>query len=169
MTTEDWPSQRAKLGSIPPASEMIPVPGELSRQGAGHRLVPHTADCIIESWGPDRPTCFTEALYALVEEFAEVGDAPATEVLPLAASSAGSEEALVSLLEEVIYNLDVASVVPLRFHLAETDTGEVAGDMEVVPLDRVTIVGPAPKGVSYHELFVRLESGLWRSHVVIDV
>jgi protein archease len=40
---------------------------------SGHRLVPHTADCIIETWGPDRAACLTEALLGLLEGFAEVG------------------------------------------------------------------------------------------------
>jgi SHS2 domain-containing protein len=122
------------------------------RSTAGHRLVPHTADCIIEAWGSDRAPCLTEALCALVEEFAEVPDAAAPEVLPLGTGPGSSEEVLVTLFEDVIYALDVFSVVPVRFHLAETEGGGIAGDMEVVPADQVVIVGPVPKAVSYHEL-----------------
>jgi len=135
---------------------------------AGHRLVPHTADCIIEAWGPDRPSCLTEALEALVEEFADVTDAVCTKVLPLRAG-AGAEDALVSLLEDVIYTVDVFSVVPVRFHLGEAADGTIAGDMEVVPLEEVRVAGPAPKAVSYHGLTISGEGGVWRCRVLIDV
>jgi len=136
---------------------------------AGHRLVPHTADCIIEAWGPDRVSCLTEALCALLEGFAEVPDAAAPAVFPLAAEPGGAEDMLVSLFEEVIYALDVFSLVPVRFHLTETEDGGVAGDMEVVSVDQVVVVGPAPKAVSYHGLSMESHGGGWRCHVLVDV
>jgi SHS2 domain-containing protein len=138
-------------------------------RSAGHRLVPHTSDRLIEAWGPDRATCLTEALTALVEGFAEVGDAAATQVVPLAADPGLAADELVSLFEDVIYGLDVLSAVPVRFHLAETEDGGIAGDMEVVPVQETVAVGPAPKGVSYHELsMVDGERG-WRCRVLVDV
>jgi len=111
----------------------------------------------------------TEALYALVDEFAEVPDAATSRVLPLATESRGAEDALVSLLEDVIYALDVFSVVPIRFHLAETESGGIAGDMEVVSIDQAELVGPVPKAVSYHGLSMVSHDGGWRCRVLVDV
>jgi SHS2 domain-containing protein len=140
------------------------------RTGAsGHRQLPHTADCLLEAWGPDRAACLTQALLALVETFAEVHDVVTTEILPLAASASGAEDALVSLLEEVIYVVDALGVVPVRFHLAEAEDGGLAGDMEVVPASQVDLVGPVPKAVSYHALEVAPFDGGWRCHVLVDV
>lgn len=136
---------------------------------AGHRLAPHMADCIIEAWGPDRASCLTEALYALVEEFAEVPDPSSTRVLALGTGPSGAEDALVSLLEDVIYALEVFSVVPVRFHLAESEEGGVAGDMEVVPIGQAVLVGPVPKAVSYHDLSMAGDDAGWRCHVLVDV
>jgi SHS2 domain-containing protein len=135
----------------------------------GHRTIPHTADCIIEAWGPDQASCLTEALVALVETFAVVPNTPTTRVLPLASGAGGPEDTLVSLLEEVIYNLDVWSVVPVRFHLAEAEDGGVSGDMELVSIDEVEAVGPVPKAVSYHGLSMAPDNGGWRCRVLIDV
>jgi len=146
----------------PPSSGAPPVP-------AGHRLLPHTADCIIEAWGPDRPSCTCEALLGLVETFAVPGETAATDVLPLSADSVGDEDALVSLLEDVIYGIDVFAVVPVRFHLAETENGGLAGDMEVVAADAVELTGPVPKAVSYHGLFMGPAEGGWRCRVLVDV
>lgn len=136
---------------------------------AGHRLLPHTADCMVEAWGPDRASCVTEALAGLVESFVEVPDAAATRTLPLAAAPGGAEDALVSLFEDVIYAVDVFGVVPVRFHLGETEDGGIAGDMEVVTSDQLDIVGPVPKGVSYHGLSAAPVEGSWRCRVLVDV
>ncbi|HVC14684.1 MAG TPA: archease [Acidimicrobiales bacterium] len=138
-------------------------------RAAGHRLAPHTADCIVEAWAPDRAGCLTEALEGLVEVFVDVPESATTRYWPLADSAPGAEDELVSLFEEVIYALDVFGVVPVRFHLAETEDGGIAGDMEVVSGDEVQNVGPVPKGVSYHDLSMKLEEGEWRCHVLVDV
>ncbi len=136
---------------------------------SGHRVLAHTSDFVIEAWGPDPPTCMTEAMAALVEEFASAPEPPATEVVPLAADAGPPEEQLVSLLEEVIYDLDVLSVVPVGIHLFSDEDGGVVGDMEVVPLEGVTMVGPVPKAVTYHELSMEPDVGGWRCRVLIDV
>lgn len=135
----------------------------------GHRTLPHTADCIVEAWAPDRAGCVTEALLAMVESFAELTDVAATQTLPLAAGPGGADADLVDALEEVICTMDVLGVVPVRFHLAETEDGGIAGDMEVVPGGMVQVVGPVPKGVSYHELSCAPVDGGWRCHVLLDV
>lgn len=152
--------------TIPPRTS---GPAAAENAAAGHRLLPHTADCIIEAWGPDSASCVTEALTGLVESFAEVPDTPAIRLVPLAAGAGAPEDDLVSLLEDVIYALEVFSVVPVRFHLAETESGGLAGDMEVVGVDQVEIIGPAPKAVSYHGLSIGPLHGGWRCHVLIDV
>lgn len=137
--------------------------------GRGHLLMPHTADCIIEAWGPDAAACFEEAMSGLVDCFAEVPDAPATSVIPVSADPDGPEDLLVYLLDDLIYTIDVCSVVPVRFHLSETEDGGIAGDMEVVPAGQVTLIGPVPKAVSYHDLSMAEHEGSWRCHVLIDV
>ncbi len=156
-------SQRVATSSR--ASEAAPGGASPS----GHRQLPHTADRVLEAWGPDRATCLSEALLALVESFAEVPDRAAVQVLPLGASAGGAKDVLVSLLEEVIYAVDALGVVPLRFHLAEAEDGSLAGDMEVVRTSEVELVGSVPKGVSYHALEIASSDGGWRCRVLVDV
>jgi SHS2 domain-containing protein len=81
---------------------------------AGHRLVPHTADCVIEAWGPDRAVCLTEALLGLMEGFAAVGDAKPTQVVLIDARPGAPKDELVALFEQVIFGVNVLSVVPVR-------------------------------------------------------
>ena len=118
---------------------------------------------------PIQSVASAEALRALVEEFADVRNEPSSRTLPLTATEGAGEDALVQLLEEVIYVVDVFSVVPVQFHLADTEDGGVVGDMEVVPASHAEMVGPSPKGVSYHNLSMTHDDGHWRCHVLIDV
>ena len=146
-----------------------PVDGPLGRGVAGHRLSPHTADWMVEAWGPDRLSCLVEALKALVEVFAEPGEGAASFVEALSVDAAPDAEVLVALFEEVIYLADVLAVVPVKFDLAETEGGGVAGRIEVVPATATEPVGPVPKAVSYHDLQVVQEGGAWRCRAVVDV
>ncbi|MGH9030084.1 MAG: archease [Acidimicrobiales bacterium] len=113
--------------------------------------------------------CLTEAMMALVEVFAEVGDTPISRVMPVSVQSSPDRDLLISLLEEEIYTVEVFGVVPARFHLHETDDGAVAGDMEVVDASEVELVGPVPKAVAYHGLEFAQEGGTWRCRAVVDV
>ena len=136
---------------------------------AGHRLVEHVSDCAIEAWGPGVTACLREALTALVESFALVRDAPVTSLRPFSLAPCGAEDALVLLLEEVIFNLEVRAEVPIRFHVAATEDGGFVGDMEAVPASQVELVGPLPKAVSYHDLRMTGGADGWRCHVLVDL
>lgn len=139
-----------------------------SALGHGHRHVALAVGSALEAWGPDRASCMTETLLGLVESFAELPDTAVTETLPLDAPPGGARDVLSSLLEDVIDTVDVFSVVPVRFHLVETEDGGIAGDMEVAPSDQVELVGPVPKSASVHVFSVEQFPGGWRCRVRID-
>ncbi len=122
---------------------------------------------MVEAWGPDPASCATEALLAVVESFALVPDRPTVEVLPLASSATGPEDAFAAVLEEVIDDIDVCSIVPVRFHLAVPEDGGLAGDMEAVPAAEAELVGPAPTGLAREDLSMRRDGAGWRCHVVV--
>ena len=136
----------------------------------GHRLVPHTADRIIEAWGAERSSCIVEALMGLVESFARPKRGPRAErSLPLSAPPSRPEEMLVALVEQVIYALDVFGAVPIGFELEETEEGGVTGTMVVVPVASVDILGAPPKAVSYHQLSAGPTEKGWRCRMLVDV
>jgi SHS2 domain-containing protein len=135
---------------------------------AGHRWVPDGNGRVIEAWGPDAATCLTEALVALVDGFAEVNDAPTAHILPVSVGE-GPEDALTSLVEEVIDTIRTFSVVPVRFHLAETEDGGFAGDMEVVPMRNAVLKQPIPTAVSFAGLSMGTDGSQWSCHVRVDL
>ncbi len=138
-------------------------------RASGHRVLRRDVDRVVEAWGPDRAVCIAEALRALVETFADVPDEVATRVLPIGAGASESPDALVGLLEEVIYVVDVFGMVPVRFHLGIADDGAVGGDMEVVPLQRVKLNGPVPVEVSHRDTSMHRRGGGWRCQAVVGV
>lgn len=160
-SARSMPTREAALATEPAAVAEPASP-------AGHRLLPHTGDCIVEAWGPDRAACLVEALSGLVETFADVPDEAIQYLLPIGASGEDPQDELLALLEEVIYVVDVFGVVPTHFHLAVTDDGAVSGDMEVVPVNRVTLTGPPPRSVEHHELSITEHVGQWNCRAVVE-
>jgi SHS2 domain-containing protein len=134
----------------------------------GHELLSGAGTCAVEAWGPSRTACLVEALEGLVETFADPSGASTPWTLPLAAGPDGAD-LLADLVEDVIDTIDVLGVVPVRFHLADTEDGGVAGDMEVVPGDQATVTGRVPKGVSHHDLSLARQGGGWRCRLVLDL
>lgn len=121
-------------GAVPkgaaPAGVHAPRPGAL----VGHEVAPLGDGVWIEAWAPELAACLVEALNGLVE--ATDGDlsdedAPSYEAVPLSAGPARPHELLTGLFEEVLGAQQVLSLAPVRFHLATTEDGGVAGDMEL--------------------------------------
>lgn len=135
----------------------------------GHRVLPHTADLIVEAWAPTRLGCLEEAVAGLVEAFAATPDTPVTRTVPVHLDSAAGEDLLVLLLEEIVYLVDVLGVVPVGVSLEETEDGGIAGDLEVVLVGDADVTGAVPKGVSRSDLVFEEAGGRWGCRVVVDV
>lgn len=133
-------------------------------------MVAHTADVIVESWGPTRVACLEQAALGLVGLFASIPDSVVAEPLGFTVEPGSDEDVLVGLLEEILYQLEVLGVVPARLVLDEVDGGGVAGYAHVVPVAAVDEVGAVPKAVARHEIAVGCDTdGTWRARVLVDV
>ena len=135
----------------------------------GHRVVPHTADLIIEAWAPSRLECLEEAARALVQAFARLPEGVVTQPVPVEFEHNGDEALLVSLLEEIMYVVDVLEGIPANVVLVETEDGRVAGFIDVAPLEAVETHGALPKGVSMSDLSFYHDGARWRCRATIDV
>jgi protein archease len=141
-----------------------------ARPTRGHRAASHTADVIIEAWGGTALECLEEAARALVETFADVSNVAATDTVPVMFDLApDDEEALVAVLEEIVYLIDAREAVPVDLALEATEDGGVAGYFETAPASTVPLGGAAPKGVSRSELELGHDQGRWRCRAGIDV
>lgn len=147
--------------------EHVPDPAAVESQW-GHRILPHTADLIIEAWAPSLGGCLGEAVVALVEAFADTSELPVSRTIPVSFGRASPEDLLVEVLEEVIYALDVLSVVPVAASFEEAEDGGISGMFDVVPADTVEVVGAIPKAVSLSGLTMTYDEK-WRATATVDV
>lgn len=139
---------------------------------SGHRTLPHTADVAIEAWAPSKDECVGQAVQALVKSFAEPPETVPTGSVAFAVDPVTDEDLLVTVLDEVIYQIEVHGRVPVDTSIDER-TGITEGRADIrfatVPMEDVQATGSMPKAVSLHGLRFTRTGGLWHCHVTIDV
>jgi len=135
----------------------------------GHRLLPHTADVIVEAWAPTRDRCLEELVRGFVAAFAEVTGARATRDVPVTAGGSTDEDVIVALLDEVLTLLDAEGLVVTDATLAESPDGPLHGTFRVAPVAAVAATGAVPKGVSRSGLHFGRNGTGWRCRVCVDV
>ena len=135
----------------------------------GHRVRAHTADVIVEAWGPTQLACLEEAVLGLVSVFADVQGLRPSDRHAVTLEPADDEELLVSLLDEVVYVVDALAVVPVAVTLEERVDGGLAGWFETVPAAGVEVTGAVPKGISRSDLEIGRDRGRWQCRAEIDV
>lgn len=136
---------------------------------SGHELLPHTADVVVSAWGPTAERCYAEAVRGLVACFADVRHARPDRAVPFNCEPGPDSELLVQLLEEVIYLVDAHDIVPVGAAVARTREGGLVGELDVVALSSVSLIGAAPKAISRHGLRFARDGAGWRCAAVVDV
>ena len=136
---------------------------------AGHRVLPHTADVIVEAWAPTRAGCLEELVRGVVETFADTRAAPPTREIPLEVGAVRDEDVIVALFDDVCYLLDADGLVVVDVMLEEEEDAAFDGAFLVAPVEAVVPTGALPKGVSRSDLFFGLERDRWRARVIVDV
>lgn len=135
----------------------------------GHRALPHTADVILEAWGPDLASCLEEAVAALADVFVDARTVEPVERRRVHLRPAPPESLLLEVLEEVIFTLDTAAAVPVQAEVRAAGDGGL--DVVLVLVDPATVVptGGVPKAVSRSELAVHAGGGSVRCRFLVDV
>jgi SHS2 domain-containing protein len=134
----------------------------------GHRGLPHTADIRIEAWGPTREAALTEAVAALVDGFADTEGARPERTVSVDLAAGTDEDALLAVLDEVIYRLDTEDAMPVGATVEPTANG-VSMRMPLVAVRAVDLGGAVPKAVALSGLAIGADGGGWRCTATIDV
>jgi SHS2 domain-containing protein len=134
----------------------------------GHRSVPHTADIRIEAWAPTRETCLAEAVAGLVASFVDFAGARPVRTATVDLTADSDADALVELLDEVIYLLDTQGAVPIDTEVVPGPDGP-AMRLHLAPVADVRPTGAVPKAVTLHDLRFGRTDGGWSCAVTIDV
>jgi SHS2 domain-containing protein len=134
----------------------------------GHAVRSHTADAVIEAWGPTAGACYEEAVAAFVDIFAETDASPAGSAEAFDVGPGQPGELLVLLLEEVLFDADARGHVPILTEVEVRDD-RLVGTFTTVSIEELDIIGAIPKGVSYSDLeFGPTETG-WHCRATVDV
>lgn len=134
----------------------------------GHRVLPHTADVILEAWGPDLASCCEEAVSALTGEYVEAGTAGAVGRRQVHLRPASPESMVLNVLEEVIFTLDTAEAVPVRAVVTTAADGGLDVDLALAAREAVSATGAVPKAVA-RSLHLDSQPGIVRCRFLVDV
>ena len=135
----------------------------------GHRTLPHTADVIIEAWGPDLATCCQEAVGGLVGIYAEPGGAAVVAVRDVQIRPGPVEDMLLDLLDEVVFALDVAEGIPIAASVHDRGDGGMAARLTLADPTTVDAAGAVPKAISRSGIEVTRAPDAVRCRFLVDV
>jgi len=135
----------------------------------GHEVIGHTADVILEAWGPDLASCAAEAVAALVATCADTSRARVVDRRPVRLDPAPPTDLLHALLEEVVFTLDTEASVPVAAEVTATADGALEAVLLLADPGTVEPVGSAPKAISRSELAVDETRHGVRARFLVDV
>jgi len=143
--------------------------GAVTGRERGHRFRSHTADVILEAWGPDFPACCEEAVAALVSTFVATRHAAVIGEHRAHLRPGTPESQLVGVLEELIFTLDTAEHVPVGAEVRPHADGSL--DVVLGLADRAAVegTGAVPKGVSRSGLSIESRPGRVRCRFLVDL
>lgn len=137
-------------------------------EGRGHASRPHTADVVIEAWGPTAAACYEEAVAGFVGLFVDTSHHATTETAQFDLGPAHPEDLLVLLLEEVILIAETRGYVATATHV-EVHGDRLVGTFTLARPRPGDLLGSIPKGVSYNDLEFGAAGGGWRCRAIVDV
>jgi SHS2 domain-containing protein len=137
----------------------------------GHRNLPHTADVIIEAWGPDLAACAEEAVAALIETYANARDTAVLAEREVHVPPASADEMLLDLLDEVVFAVDVADGIPIgaRVHASSDGNAGLHAQLALADPASVEPAGAVPKAISRSGLEVTRDPDAVRCRFLVDV
>ena len=131
--------------------------------------MPHTADVILQAWGPDLASCCEEAVAALLAICLNGSEAAVAGQLEFTVPAGPADAMLLDLLDEVIYVLDTEPKVPIRAEATAQSDGAMKVELQLADREAVESTGSGPKAVSRSELSVENRPGQTHCSFLVDV
>jgi SHS2 domain-containing protein len=136
----------------------------------GFRLLAHTADVGIESWGLDFAGALAQAVRALGAVLAGEGAGRAREERTVRLIEDDEEALVVALLQEVLFLLEAEGWLSVDAALCVEEAGVLTGHLLGEPFDGACHAeGEAVKAVTWHGLAVEHAAEEVRLRVFLDV
>ncbi|RLG78118.1 MAG: archease [Thermoprotei archaeon] len=140
----------------------------------GFRYREHTADVIIEAWGPTLEAAFEEAAKAMFTLITDIEKVEPREEFSIEVKGFDLENLLYQWLEELLYYHDSQNLVFSKFQVMEISrVGEdylLKAKVYGEKFDRKKhIPGTVVKAVTYAEMRVENRNGKWFVSAVLDI
>jgi SHS2 domain-containing protein len=135
----------------------------------GHRVLPHTADVILEAWAPDFSSCCEQAAIALLALCIDGSRAAVVDHYRFDLRPATRESMILDLLDEIIFVLDTVQAVPVGVRARPRADGEIEVTLTLAERESVEAIGSAPKAISRSGVRVDDKPGLVRCAFLVDV
>ena len=134
----------------------------------GWRTRAHTADVIVDAWGPDLATCIAEAIVAVIGLCVEPSSEATAWSAPATVAGDSDEALLIAALDEVIFAIDTSTMIPVGASVRDRD-GTLELTFRLADRDRVELTGAGPKAISRSELAVTTGTDGARCTFLVDV
>ena len=130
----------------------------------------HTADVGIRIFGSNLAELFENAGFALFDIITDIAQVREREMRCITVTRDSVDELLVEWLSQLLYLNATELLLCHKFHIREIAPQRLIGEAwgEIFQEDRHRIKTEI-KAVTYHELRVYQDNGLWRATVVLDV
>src|SRR5690606_6982891 len=122
--------------------------GAVAEPPRGHRLLPHTADVMVEAWGPDLAACCEEAVAALAAVHLDVARAVVAGRRDAHLPPAPPDRLVLAARDEAIFLLDTADGVPVAAEVRPAADGGLDVTFQLADPATVEPTGAVPKAVS---------------------
>jgi SHS2 domain-containing protein len=131
-------------------------------------ILSHTADTGIVAYGATLAEVFENAAFAMFDlmfDFPTENDSVSVQI---EVTAANPEDLLVDWLSTLLYEAESKEVAFRSFEVGVSEE-QLWGRAGGLASDRLELIGPPVKAVTYHDLVVEKTTGGWRAQVIFDV
>ncbi len=134
-----------------------------------YEILDHTADTGIEARASSLPGLIDELATGMFALVAVADPCPHDERIEVEVSAPTTEDLVVEVLSELLYEAEVEDLILCDFKTAAIDGNSVRVTAGGAPTSELDLVGPPIKAVTYHDVTVEQTADGWFGRVYFDV
>ncbi len=133
-------------------------------------VIEHTADVGVIGKGRTMADAFESAAYGMFSIMADIGKYQATKTKVIRAKGHDDIALFQSFLANLITLFETERVLPVDFQIEEISMGRLTCYVMVRPIDNdIEWIGPQIKAVTFHQMAIWEENGMWHARAIFDV
>jgi SHS2 domain-containing protein len=134
-----------------------------------YEILDHTADTVIEARASSFPALIDELATGMFALIAIVEPCPKEELVEVEVTAPTTEDLVVEVLSELLYEADVEDLVLCGFKSRIVAGGGVRVTARGAPTAGLDMIGPPIKAVTYHDVVAERTDAGWFGRVYFDV